>query len=695
MTERVLMTLIGRTLRVPTSTGAAGDGRAEARRLDAALVQVGFKASKELIEHVAGLQNPAAYTRTVVDAVRRLVGDDVRHNPYFKDFPHGVPDTVEFWAHCLRDALLKNVPADELAANGVLNLLALPEYGTHRHTYEELLQAHDALIPSVKDRVTVLHLGGTEAEETRRLYLELAGSPTPLGEADLHLLAELAEQTDELPEAVPVRENRAVVNAARLARGAVPSVDTVTDVLRLACQASGGDVTLRTPTRFRSFRRPERRVLLAALDETVRSNPGKLGDVPRHREAWKRLGERLHPHEYELLPCAQDVFAVARREKVVRSFAGRVELAFQEGDLRTAVGVLGAAPGMLLRQLDRLLRYGADQDLVVDAVRAAAPEVSGRVLCSVLEHLQNREKPDAARVFANRNGRAWVTDDVRPPLASPVVGALVDVLEDELVRRLPGVSELRVAPEALDVVLPLSGKASEEGFNVLPRGSKAWLEGDLLRFFAYWRQKGQRTDYDLSAVLLNAAFDFKGQVSWTSHHGDGAYYSGDLTEAPDGATEFIDVPHSAITAKYVVPQVNIYDGEGFNEVAESMFGFMTREPGQRGKPFEPSTVRARSVMRGNGRVALPVVFERCEGGWLATWLHLYLRGASWGNRVEGNRGIVRETVAAVLGRKHFTVWHLADVVRRKSTPDGSPLTATVEQLDKVLDRTASVDDARP
>ncbi|MFD2349516.1 hypothetical protein ACFSTC_09245 [Nonomuraea ferruginea] len=76
----------------------------------------------------------------------------------------------------------------------------------------------------------------------------------------------------------------------------------MTDVLRLACALSGGDVTLATPTRFRSFRRAERRALLRALDAVA--TPAKLGDVPRHRERWKRLGERLHPHEYPLLPRA-------------------------------------------------------------------------------------------------------------------------------------------------------------------------------------------------------------------------------------------------------------------------------------------------------------------------------------------------------------------------------------------------------
>lgn len=116
-----------------------------------------------------------------------------------------------------------------------------------------------------------------------------------------------------------MRENRAVVNAARLGAGAGLLVDTVTDVLRAACALSGGDVTLTEPTRVRSLSRPVRRALLTALDGVVAASPAKLADVGAHREAFKRLGERLRPHEYPRLPHAADVFAVARGEKRAHS----------------------------------------------------------------------------------------------------------------------------------------------------------------------------------------------------------------------------------------------------------------------------------------------------------------------------------------------------------------------------------------
>ncbi|UJW28852.1 hypothetical protein L3Q67_26820 [Saccharothrix sp. AJ9571] len=98
--------IITKTLRVPRSPAAAGEGATVARQMDAALAGAGLKATGDLLEHVSGLEPGAAMDLAVdvVAAVRELVGDHVAHNAYFRDFPRGVPDTVEFWVRCLRDA---------------------------------------------------------------------------------------------------------------------------------------------------------------------------------------------------------------------------------------------------------------------------------------------------------------------------------------------------------------------------------------------------------------------------------------------------------------------------------------------------------------------------------------------------------------------------------------------------------------
>jgi hypothetical protein len=108
----------------------------------------------------------------------------------------------------------------------------------------------------------------------------------------------------------------------------------------------------------------------------------------------------------------QAVFAVARGELVARSLAGRAEVAFAGGDVRAAAQVLADAPGALWRAADRVLRNAAagESGAVLGCFASTAAQVSGRVLLSVREHLQNRQaRAGVPRVFVNRRGRAWVT----------------------------------------------------------------------------------------------------------------------------------------------------------------------------------------------------------------------------------------------------------------------------------------------
>lgn len=679
MVHRLEPLVVRHTHRLPSPTGPVGEGAVAARQFDAALMSVGFKLSAELLAHLSGLSEGAVVDTAArtLPTVREMVGDHVRHNVYFVDFPANVPDTYDFWMRCIAEALADDATRQsvlEQLSNGAVNLLTLPSYGRYQHTYDEMLGHHEELIAAAGDRLTVLHLGSDADAEVTALYLALAGSSTPLGEdalRDLEMLAEACVGGPQ-PEEIPVRENRAVINRARLRAGSELLLDTVTDVLRLACALSGGDVTLVEPTRFRGLSRPTRRALLAGLDQVVAAVPAKLADVHAYREDFKRLGERLHPHEYPRWPHAADVFAVARGEKQARSFDSQVEELLGMHDVTGAVKLLKSAPGKLFRALDRLLRMALTQeerDTVVAAAEEVAPQVAGRVVLSVREHLHNRAQDTGERrVFVNRLGRAWVTEDTRPPVLPPERQRLISALDAELRRRLPAPGHLLIDPDVLDVALPLSGRATAAGLGVLPRGSVSPVDGELLRFFVHWKQKSHDTDYDLSALMLDDGYRTVSWLSYTNLTDVDGEHSGDITEAPDGASEFINLRLGAVRGTFVVPQVNIFSGEGFEEAEESFFGFMLREGEQEGRPFEPRTVRMKSELRGPGRVALPLAFRRgADGRWRAKWLHLYLKGTPTSNRVEGNRVSVATLLRGIVEREQLTVRYLTELMADGTT----------------------------
>jgi hypothetical protein len=699
------------------SVSGTGNGATVARQVDAVLMSAGFKCTGELLSALGALPEGLALDGGVeiIGWARELAGDHVRHNAYFIDFPANVPGTLDFWLECIRDAL-----ADPVAAAGpeviaspsgdlAINLLSLPKYGRYQHTYEEMLARHEELVPALSDRITVLHLGGSLPDEAARLYSELAASTVPLNGQALAALRFLADYhggaignaaiSDVAAGAsipmIPVRENKAIVNAARVRVGLAPEADTPTDVLRIAAELSGGDVTLATATRFRSLPRAQRRILLGALDDVVGPAPRKLADVSRHAEQWKRLGERLHPHERasgrashagHATAGAADVFAVARGERAAPSLAGQVEAAFGDGDVARAVKALAVAPGMLWRAADRVLRVSAITDEILESFAATAPQVSGRVLLSVREHLQNRTaaKPSASRVFVNRAGRGYVTPDARSTLEAATVARMLALIDAEIERRLPVPGRLVVDPAIGAVALPLSGKAAPEGLRVFPRGSVTPVDGDVLRFFVYWRQRKDRTDFDLSAIITGEQLDGEAWLSYTNLSNFAGEHSGDITEAADGASEFINLDLDKLGRRCVIPQVYVFSGEGFDEVAENFFGFMTMARDQKGAPFEPRVVRSRSSLHGNGSVAIPLVFYRGEDGrWYAKWLHLYLRGrpSGWGGtRVEENRVTSKLLTQSILDRDYLRVGYLVDLLRRKASATAIPAAGTGDDV---------------
>jgi hypothetical protein len=172
-------------------------------------------------------------------------------------------------------------------------------------------------------------------------------------------------------------------------------------------------------------------------------------------------------------------------------------------------------------------------------------------------------------------------------------------------------------------------------------------------------------------------------VSWQAYQSADAAvtYSGDITSAPDGATEFISCDLRRLSMPVIIPQVNIYAGEPFDEAAEAFFGYMLRGSAQRGAPFEAATVRMKSDLRGSGRVTLPLAFIRGEDGrWRAKWLHFYLRGQARMNVVQASKFSTSLLARTVIERDYLRVGYLAALLAGR-TPDGQPLRAVAGAAD--------------
>lgn len=702
--------------------------------LQAELIQRGFLLSASLYRQCAGLPATAlaGFGRSLLELLDEELGANARHVPLFRNFPESVPGNTETFYINRVFALLLQEPAQPCVLCGeerTVHPVAPCAHLVCRSCWDGAdfsacplcLRGIDRgdpfLQPSAADPVEVRSegaialdrlrlLGSVTTDAVRATASALLARRSPLSAADSNDLGVLVDalvdaEPDWLPTDIPVRETRALVlgrllpNHPALIEGLV---GTATDALRLLYVLLGADPGLRTPpVRRRSLPRQVRRTVLARLNRLPVDV--LVEDMLRHRRAWKRVAENLHPFEFAArYPVAALAFAVVRgttldattaagravlgeagRHPEIRltdgrvtmqTFAGRVEAAFASGRAGLALDLLRDRPGDLLRrllQLARTLSPDAHASLV-EATTTAVSDVSPAVLTAALG--QVRTPPGDLRLFFPRGGttKIWTAVDHRRPLPSELAGALVAVLVAELLRRAAALPRIRRAllDEGLDqLAAPGSERGASASLLRMTRGSAQPIpEDDLLRLFLHWVEPaGRRVDLDLSVAVYDEQWMFLGLCDYTRlrFDQDAAVHSGDLTSAPgpDGSTEFVDLDLESLRrvgGRYVLPVVFSYNDVAFENLERGFAGVMRRPTG----PFDPAAVEQRFDLAGPAKILLPFGVDLHTRQ--LRWYDVNLSAAGYGHSVARYAGQLA-LVAAALEETHgagdrVTLWEL-------------------------------------
>ncbi|MDI2128303.1 MXAN_6230/SCO0854 family RING domain-containing protein [Yinghuangia seranimata] len=629
--------------------------------------------------------------------------------------------------------------------------------------YPYLSPARDVHGPRAEGVLRLLRLGVDRDADAYGQLLELLGRRTPLNPRDRGDLGALtrhiavvgvpagvvdladepaAESAGEraadarvtdpavwLPADVPIRASKAAVLALLLdvpstaasARALLAGrLDTATDVLRLLWAYSGADPDLVTaPSRLRALPRPLRRELVGVIDGLPFEYVAE--DLPRHRQAWLRAAEVLHPFEYARKhPRAAVAFAALRGTRladdafgrslraaaaalpvdvvevdesrgglpavrlVARTFASRVEQALYAGDVDAAVEELAKRPGEFVRRLHQLLRVhqtvgGAGvPETVAAALARTLPRAAPGPLLGALGRLRVSRELGERRVWFPRGeaSRAVGFDDWEPPVPAAASAPVVARIEAELLRRAtrrPSVDVAVLDRGLEDLVAPFAVRTAAKALVEVPRGSvQAMPASGRVRLFLHWMEPpGVRVDLDLSVALFGEDWSFHGMCDYTRLvYGDGAaVHSGDLTSAPAprGASEFVDLDLPALArlgARHAVVVVFSYNNIAFEELLDAFAGFIdldTFAGETRVEAFDPRGVTQRFDLAGPARISVPMVVDLATRN--ARWTDLNL------DSVDGAHSVARhhEALAALVRdvHSHFkpgaraTLWDLA------------------------------------
>lgn len=619
-----------RATKVHVPVGSGGATRAQVASAIQEIAAFHCILSESVIERIGMLSADelARWLRDMLGVLRRRVGAHVQHQPFYPGFPEQV---------------LKASKA-ELYLTAVMHYLTLRRLPAHEHARPPLLEGK--LVP------WLIELG--RVAEFESLLAPLVSSRTSLSEVDAADVAWFIRQYRGdvfrlLPGDVPFREIRALVGGALVQHVAGDArvdefldrnVETATDALRLAVALSGGDVSLTTATtRFAPMKRGVRRLLLRLLDRA----PNAVEDVMRHAERWKRLAEVLHPGDYaDKYPRALAAITAARRNDAPASFGSRVEALLAQRHIAALTPLLQQRPGEFARRLDVTLRRSTEPGAVLDAFETVAAQASTPILLQVLAQAR-APRPLPLRAFTPKGALAKVygIQDRREPLAPEVLARAARICQDALVKRfasLPPLGRCFVDPALRDYIVPLAQRAASKSLRTLVRGSRLPLpDTRFIRLFLWWKNGRARTDIDLSAAFFDANFVFMQTVAYYNLKGFGGYHSGDIVDAPQGASEFIDLDIDALVEKgirYVVTSINSYTRQPYCDLPECFAGWMARADLASGEVYEPRTVVDRIDIASDTQICLPFVMDLQERRVL--WADLGLTSTPRWNNVRNN-----------------------------------------------------------
>ena len=107
--------------------------------------------------------------------------------------------------------------------------------------------------------------------------------------------------------------------------------------------------------------------------------------------------------------------------------------------------------------------------------------------------------------------------------------------------------------------------------------------------------------------FFDANFVFMQTVAYYNLKGFGGYHSGDIVDAPQGASEFIDLDIDALVEKgirYVVTSINSYTRQPYCDLPECFAGWMARADLASGEVYEPRTVVDRIDIASDTQICL-------------------------------------------------------------------------------------------
>ncbi len=571
--------------------------------------KLGYNLNKETIQFLCTCDDDQLKSihQDYIPLMKSMVGD-VCHKPLYLDFPAYVME-------------------EEPAILFINSLLHYWTEGKWRPTTDKVVITAEA---EFSNNITLTHIHESEVPAQVVSFLESKES-IPKNVANIiefaieskdGLLRDVLTKTPDVTH----KEILSILTGGILKKKDIPLrikqgvwakyIHSSTDILRAITYISGGDVSLAENTKFKSLPRQQRRFVLSFLEVVIKEE-----DIKRHKNKWVRLLHGLHYNENNVYPNIHAVAKKIQNNKNIVTIQTKINEYIKSNDSVAAAKLLVKRPGEFARSLDKLIRMSTptEAEYIIDAFSSIVEKISNRVLFQLLGYYNNRNSGDNRVIFPKGTLTPYKLDPLEPMQLNQL-SLIRRVISIQLFKNIKAIHPKDFGKVYIDynlsnIPIPFDMRAASPGKITFPKGSRLPINinTSTIRFFIYW--VGQ--DIDLSVRMFSDNFDVLADAAYYTVASNtrskyGYYHSGDIVDAPNGASEFIDIDIEKSIAngvRYLASSVYVYSGPDFKDHKNCFFGWMERSAPNSNDAYEPQTVFNKIDLVSPTIMSIPVIFD--------------------------------------------------------------------------------------
>lgn len=457
-------------------------------------------------------------------------------------------------------------------------------------------------------------------EMIEKLFIDLLSSNVTLSEQYLDDVCVLTnnksiKELEKYMEYIQMKETLTTVSSYILKKEGVlvGNFKTATDILRLIAKISGDELNNKH-IHFAYFSRTELSQLMTKLENL--QNP--MPDIKRYSKPWhtffKLYAKKINFNKYPKVRKVADMLFgdisyMTERGKINEKIK-RLPIMSEE-ELDNFVKEYIVFYGDYVREILSLLNKAKENqyEKLLLGLENCVTKVNTRILFQLYDRIINlKAKDKTVPRLVNSKGK-WRRLKESISLSDELLNRVLQIVEDGIKTQLKEketLGKVFIDEDYKNIMLTTSEKDSNVSLRPMTRGSRIKFNpnAEVLRFFVAWKNLDEKTlkelntayskldektlkeltpmysrvDVDLSALTFNENLEFNDVVAYYNQKKSGFAFSGDITNAPEGALEYIDVFDLERLKKkgnrYILMQIRSYNGYTFKEINSVYAGVM-------------------------------------------------------------------------------------------------------------------------